>query len=56
MADNDPSHVQLRNPVGALGWLEAMADALPMLIAYIDRDHRYRFNNRAYEEWFGRCL
>ena len=25
-----------------------------MLIAYIDTEQRYRFNNKAYEEWFGR--
>lgn len=31
----------------------AITDALPVLISYVDRDLRYRFNNRAYEEWFG---
>jgi PAS domain S-box-containing protein len=30
-----------------------MADALPVLIAYVDRDGRYQFNNAAYERWFG---
>src|SRR5262245_43735176 len=34
--------------------LEFIVEALPALIAYIDRDERYRFNNRAYERWFGR--
>ena len=33
--------------------LREIADALPALISYIDRDGRYVFNNRAYEEWFG---
>jgi PAS domain S-box-containing protein len=33
--------------------LREVTDALPALISYIDRDGRYRFNNRAYEEWFG---
>lgn len=31
----------------------AMADAVPILISYVDRDERYRFVNRAYEQWFG---
>src|SRR5262245_29632979 len=34
--------------------LEFIVEALPALIAYVDRDERYRFNNRAYERWFGR--
>jgi PAS domain S-box-containing protein len=29
-----------------------LIDALPLLVSYVDRDQRYRFNNRAYEEWF----
>jgi PAS domain S-box-containing protein len=33
--------------------LRTLTDALPALISYVDRDRRYRFNNRAYEEWFG---
>lgn len=31
----------------------AMADAVPILISYVDREQRYRFVNRAYELWFG---
>ena len=31
----------------------AMADAVPILIGYVDRQQRYRFVNRAYERWFG---
>jgi PAS domain S-box-containing protein len=34
--------------------LKLLTDALPALIAYIDSDGRYRFNNRAYETWFGK--
>jgi len=34
--------------------LRTVADALPMRVAYIDADERYRFNNRAYESGFGR--
>jgi two-component system, cell cycle sensor histidine kinase and response regulator CckA len=32
--------------------LRLITDALPVMIAYIDRDHCYRFVNRGYEEWF----
>lgn len=28
-------------------------DSLPILVAYLDRMHRYRLNNQAYETWFG---
>jgi PAS domain S-box-containing protein len=31
----------------------SMADAVPILIGYLDAEERYRFVNRAYEEWFG---
>jgi PAS domain S-box-containing protein len=33
--------------------LQLVTDALPVLVSYIDCDHRYRFNNRTYESWFG---
>lgn len=33
--------------------LEMAVEAVPALLSYIDRDLRYRFNNRAYEVWFG---
>ena len=33
--------------------LRLMADALPVLIAYVGSDHRFRFNNALYQEWFG---
>ncbi|HEX2555823.1 MAG TPA: PAS domain S-box protein [Microvirga sp.] len=33
--------------------LRQLADALPLLISFIDRDERYGFVNRTYEEWFG---
>lgn len=32
--------------------LSLMTDALPVLVAYVDPDMRYRFVNRAYAEWF----
>ena len=31
-----------------------VTDALPVLVAYVDRDHRYRFNNRAFDHTLGR--
>lgn len=34
--------------------LRLITDALPVLIASVDREHRHRFNNRRYEDWFGR--
>jgi PAS domain S-box-containing protein len=34
--------------------LRHITDAVPALIAYVDRDCRYRLNNGAYERWFGR--
>ncbi len=33
--------------------LRLITDAVPVLISYIDCHARYRFNNKAYEEWFG---
>jgi len=33
--------------------LHLIADALPALISYVDSNKYYRFNNKAYEDWFG---
>lgn len=33
--------------------LRTITDNLPVLIAYIDRDERYRFVNATYERWYG---
>lgn len=33
--------------------LRIIADSLPVLIAHIDVEHRFRFVNGAYERWFG---
>ncbi|MEP6651790.1 MAG: GAF domain-containing protein [Myxococcales bacterium] len=30
-----------------------IVDALPVLVSYIDAQHRYRFLNKTYEQWFG---
>lgn len=32
--------------------LQQFTDALPVLVAYVDRELRYQFVNRVYEEWF----
>ncbi len=34
--------------------IRLITDALPVLIAFVDRDFTYRFANRAYEDWFYR--
>jgi len=31
----------------------SITDTLPVLISFVDSQQRYRFNNRAYEQWFG---
>jgi len=36
--------------------LRAVADALPLLISYVDEDRVFRFANKPYEDWFGRPL
>lgn len=33
--------------------LHTIVDAVPVLISYIDADHRYTYVNKAYSEWFG---
>jgi PAS domain S-box-containing protein len=30
-----------------------ITNSLPAVISYVDADQRYRFNNAAYEKWFG---
>lgn len=33
--------------------LRLITNTLPVLIAYVDHQQRYRFNNQAYEDWLG---
>lgn len=33
--------------------IRLITDYLPVLISYIDREQRFRFNNELYEKWFG---
>jgi PAS domain-containing protein len=42
---------QSQQALGAV--TETVLDNLPLLVAYVDKDQRYRFNNMAYERWFG---
>jgi PAS domain S-box-containing protein len=42
-----------RAPAIDLAMLFALADAAPVLLAYVDTDERYRFVNSGYERWFG---
>ncbi len=51
--------IQERKQVGAAlrqseEQLRLVTDNLPVLIAYVDAQQRYRFNNQAYEHWLGR--
>lgn len=34
--------------------LRLITDSIPLLISYVDREHRYKFVNRNYTEWFGK--
>ena len=36
--------------------LRLITNALPVLIAYVDKDHYYRFNNQPYETWLKQPL
>lgn len=42
LADDDRGNAAVRG----------LADALPLLVAYLDREQRYRFVNAGYERWF----
>lgn len=35
------------------GQLHLITNSLPVLISYVDKEQRYRFNNKGYEDWFG---
>ncbi|KAK0332282.1 hypothetical protein LTR94_025511, partial [Friedmanniomyces endolithicus] len=42
-----------RQALSAAAELKTITDALPVLIAFIDRDHVYRFANSFYRDWVG---
>ena len=54
--DDDTRREAERSAVAAAGeaQMRLITDALPVLISYLDVDQRYRFTNRAYQDWFGR--
>ncbi|MEO8574958.1 MAG: PAS domain S-box protein, partial [Pyrinomonadaceae bacterium] len=45
------SEADLRNSEGQL---RLVADAIPLLVSFVDTDKKYRFVNRAYTQWFER--
>jgi len=55
--ENARLHEQMRRAFEAaslnLSQVRLITDAVPALIGYIDREYRYRFANRTYEDWFG---
>src|SRR3546814_15713259 len=48
------SDLIMAEKVGLESRLRLITDAVPALIAYIDRDERYQFVNRGYADWVGR--
>jgi PAS domain S-box-containing protein len=46
-------HVDASAAAALEAQMRLVADALPVLISYVDAQGRYRFNNKAYEAWFG---
>jgi PAS domain S-box-containing protein len=58
MGTTDGSSSELRQAQEALrereAQLQALADAMPALMSYVDHETRYRFINRLYESWFNR--
>ena len=56
MADPGDSESRGADPAAVAGFgfadIRAIADAIPMMIAYCDTELRYRFVNRALAEWF----
>ncbi|MDQ4087196.1 MAG: PAS domain-containing protein, partial [Pseudomonadota bacterium] len=54
LAEQEQLVDQLRSARQIDGQIRLVADALPVLVAYVDADQRYRYNNKAYEHWLGR--
>jgi PAS domain S-box-containing protein len=54
MGAGDPGGVSDRGRAFDFAQVLGIADALPMLLCFIDREQRYRFCNRAFAEFFGR--
>lgn len=55
VVENVSNHVQTADALRTSEQrLQTLLNALPFMIAYIDTKFCFRFNNRAYETWFGR--
>ena len=53
MAEREDAEARLRHSEHLI---RDITDNLPALVCYIDRDHRFRFNNRTYEKWLHKPL
>ncbi len=53
LIDNSRRLAAEQRLAGSEAELRRITDAVPMLIAYVDRDHIYRFANAEYQTWFG---
>ncbi len=51
--DNSARIAAERSLAASEAELRRITDAVPMLVAYADRDHVYRFANANYQTWFG---
>ena len=47
------SHDKKKKSAKGLSQIHLITDSLPVLIAYIDKDQRYRYVNKTFEDWFG---
>ena len=54
MGADDPSGLSDRVPAFDFAQVLGIADALPMLLCFVDQSQRYRFCNRAFAEFFSR--
>jgi PAS domain S-box-containing protein len=54
MTSPGSSHEETTGPGGSLLPLQAVADCVPVLLAYVDARQHYRYVNRRDREWFGR--
>ncbi len=53
LTEVSPKKPVLSGPNGEESQASLITNALPVLISYVDKDQCYRFNNMAYEKWFG---
>jgi len=53
VVENTEKVAAQREVARVAGQLKTITDALPVLIALVDRDHVYRFANSCYRDWLG---